>query len=139
MVPRRFQNCFEAGDAQAVTALDRTAMVIGLLDQEPISALSLLRVSGQYAHLGNYLVHPAHRGGGFGLATWRAVLPHAAGRVIGLDAVPDRVDTYRGPGRARRRPEAPASWSRAFRVPRGCSACCAADGLDTASPSAPSP
>jgi GNAT superfamily N-acetyltransferase len=86
------------GDAQTVTALDPGALVIGLLDGTPVSAISVLRISGLYAVLGNYLVHRAYRGRGFGLATWRAALPHAGGRVIALDAVPDRVGTYESAG-----------------------------------------
>lgn len=86
------------GDAQAVTTLDKRALVIGMLDDEPISGISLLRVSEQYAFLGNYIVRPDHRGQGFGLATWRAALPHAGGRVVGLDAVPQELETYRRAG-----------------------------------------
>lgn len=86
------------GDAQVAVALDKRALVISMLDSKPVSALSLLRVSEQYAFLGNYIVHPAFRGRGFGLATWRAVLPHAGARVIGLDTVPERLATYRDAG-----------------------------------------
>ncbi|MBR7825834.1 GNAT family N-acetyltransferase [Actinospica sp. MGRD01-02] len=86
------------GDASAILALDPGALVIGLLDATPISAISVLQVSGLYAVLGNYLVHPDYRGRGFGLATWRAALPHAGSRVVALDAVPDRVGTYEAAG-----------------------------------------
>ncbi|MBR7827815.1 GNAT family N-acetyltransferase [Actinospica sp. MGRD01-02] len=86
------------GDAQTITALDPGALVIGLLDDTPVSAISVLRVSGLYAVIGNYLVHRAYRGRGFGLATWRAALPHADGRVIALDAVPERIGTYERAG-----------------------------------------
>jgi len=86
------------GDAQAVIALDQRALLIGMLDGEPISAVSLLRVSDEYAFLGNYIVREAFRGRGFGLATWRAALPHAGTRVIGLEAVPGELETYRRAG-----------------------------------------
>lgn len=86
------------GDAQAVTALDPGALVIGLLDGTPVSAISVLRISGLYAVIGNYLVRASHRGRGFGLATWRAALPHAGDRAIALDAVPDRIGTYERAG-----------------------------------------
>jgi GNAT superfamily N-acetyltransferase len=86
------------GDASAVTALDPRALTIGLLDGTPVSAISVLRVSGLYAVVGNYLVHPDYRRRGFGLATWRAAMPHAQVRVIALDAVPDRVGTYEAAG-----------------------------------------
>ena len=82
------------GDMRVVLALDPSALLVGLLDGTPISAISVLRVSGLYAVVGNYLVHPDYRGRGFGLATWRAALPHAGDRVIALDAVPDRTRTY---------------------------------------------
>lgn len=86
------------GDARAMAALDKRALLIGLLDDEPISAVSLLQVSNEYAFLGNYIVQTALRGRGFGLATWRAALRHADTRVIGLEAVPKQVDTYRRAG-----------------------------------------
>lgn len=86
------------GDARAVLALDPGALLIGLLDGTPISAISVLRVSGLYAVVGNYLVRRDFRGRGFGLATWRAALPHAGDRVIALDAVPDRITTYEAAG-----------------------------------------
>ena len=86
------------GDAQTVTALDPGALVIGLLDGTPVSAISVLRISGLCAMVGNYLVRRGYRGRSFGLATWRAALPHAGDRVIGLDAVPDRIGTYESAG-----------------------------------------
>jgi GNAT superfamily N-acetyltransferase len=86
------------GDTQAVTTLDRRALVIGMLDDEPISALSLLRLNEQYAFCGNYVVREDYRGRGFGLATCRAALPHAGSRVIGLEAVPEQLETYRRVG-----------------------------------------
>lgn len=82
------------GDAQAVTSVDKGALFIGLLDGEPISAISLLRLSDAYAFLGNYIVRPGYRGRGFGLATWTAALPHAGARVVGLEAVAEELETY---------------------------------------------
>lgn len=87
-----------AGDALAVTALDNRALVIGMLRDQPVSAISLLNVGAAYSFLGNYIVRPDFRGRGFGLATWRSALPHARDRVIGLDSVPGRLETYRGAG-----------------------------------------
>ena len=54
----------------------------------PVSAVSIVNYSEQYAFLGYYLVHPDHRRQGLGLATWRAAFPHAGTRTVGLDAVP---------------------------------------------------
>jgi GNAT superfamily N-acetyltransferase len=86
------------GDAQAVATLDSSALVIGMLGQEPVSAISLVRVSENYAFLGNHIVREGYRGRGLGVATRRSALPHAGTRVIGLEAVPEQVKTYERAG-----------------------------------------
>jgi GNAT superfamily N-acetyltransferase len=82
------------GDVACFHPTDPAGFFIGRLGARPISAVSIVTYSEQYAFLGYYLVHPDHRGQGFGLATWRAAFPHAGTRTIGLDAVPAQQATY---------------------------------------------
>ncbi|WP_435129249.1 GNAT family N-acetyltransferase [Actinacidiphila sp. bgisy144] len=82
------------GDAAHFLPSDPAGFFIGRLDGRVVSAVSVVVYSPQYAFLGYYLVHPELRGTGLGLATWNAALPHAAGRVIGLDGVPAQQATY---------------------------------------------
>ncbi|MDQ0945371.1 GNAT family N-acetyltransferase [Streptomyces sp. V1I1] len=82
------------GDVACFHPTDPAGFFIGRLGARPISAVSIVTYSEQYAFLGYYLVHPDHRGQGFGLATWRAAFPHGGTRTIGLDAVPAQQATY---------------------------------------------
>lgn len=82
------------GDAACFRPTDPAGFLVGRLDGRIVSAVSLVAYSPDYAFLGYYLVHPDHRGTGLGMATWNAALPHAEGRVIGLDAVPAQRELY---------------------------------------------
>ncbi|MEU3712956.1 GNAT family N-acetyltransferase [Streptomyces catenulae] len=77
---------------------DPAGFFTGRLGDRTVSAVSVVTYSDDYAFLGYYLVHPAHRGQGLGLATWRAAVPHAGTRTIGLDAVPAQKATYERAG-----------------------------------------
>ena len=63
-----------------------------------MAAISVVRHGPAFAFLGLYLVRPAWRGQGHGLAMWRAGLPLAGDRTIGLDGVVDRQGDYRRSG-----------------------------------------
>ena len=85
-------------DADVFFRLDPGGFFLGLLDGEPVSAVCVVNYGPRIAFLGNYLVRPDQRGQGFGLATWRTAVGHAAGRAIGLEAVPAQVPLYRRAG-----------------------------------------
>lgn len=85
-------------DAQVYFGQDPRAFYLGLLDGNPVSAVSVVNYGPRVAFLGNYLVEPEHRGRGIGLATWRVAVRHAGDRAIGLEAVPNQVPTYRRAG-----------------------------------------
>ncbi|MEV0126177.1 GNAT family N-acetyltransferase [Streptomyces sp. NPDC050703] len=86
------------GDAPSFFAQDPEGFFVGRVDGEPVSAVSVVTYGDDYAFLGFYLVRPGLRGRGHGLATWRAGLAHAAGRIVGLDGVPAQQDNYRRSG-----------------------------------------
>jgi GNAT superfamily N-acetyltransferase len=86
------------GDAASFHPTDPAGFFLGRLAARPVSAVSIVNYSEQYAFLGYYLVHPEHRRQGLGLATWRAAFPHAADRTVGLDAVPAQQATYQRSG-----------------------------------------
>jgi GNAT superfamily N-acetyltransferase len=58
----------------------------------------VVKYGSDFAFLGLYIVHPAHRGKGYGKAIWDAGIASAAGRTIGLDGVPAQQDNYRKSG-----------------------------------------
>lgn len=86
------------GDLGCFHPTDPGGFFVGRLDGRLVSAVSVVTYSESFAFLGYYLVHPGHRRQGLGLATWRAAVPHAGTRTIGLDAVPAQQDVYRRSG-----------------------------------------
>lgn len=76
-------------------ATDPGGFFVGRLDGRPVAALSVVNYSDDYAFMGNYLVDPAHRGKGYGLATWEVAIGHAGSRVIGLDGMPVQEANYK--------------------------------------------
>lgn len=86
------------GDTACFHPTDPGGFFLGRRDGRPVSAVSVVNYSEEFAFLGYYLVDPAHRGGGLGMATWSEAVPHAGRRTIGLDAVPAQEETYRRSG-----------------------------------------
>ena len=85
-------------DAAAFHASDPAGFLLGSIDGESMAAISVVRHGPSFAFLGLYLVRPGWRGHGYGLAVWRAGLPLAGDRTIGLDGVVDRQADYRRSG-----------------------------------------
>lgn len=86
------------GDAACFRPTDPAGFLVGRLGGRVVSAVSVVTYSPDFAFLGFYLVHPDHRGTGLGIATWKAAMPHAEGRLVGLDAVPEQRATYERSG-----------------------------------------
>ncbi len=82
-------------DASAFHAVDPEGFLMGWLEDEPVTAISVVRHSESYAFLGFYLCVPQHRGKGLGLATWQAGLERLGNRRVGLDGVPAQQENYR--------------------------------------------
>src|SRR3954447_23165251 len=85
-------------DGPAFFAQDPEGFFLGLIDGEPVSAISVVNYGTDYAFLGCYLVRPDLRGRGHGLTTWKTALAHAGTRTIGLDGVVAQQDNYRRSG-----------------------------------------
>ncbi|MYT33999.1 MULTISPECIES: GNAT family N-acetyltransferase [unclassified Streptomyces] len=86
------------GDITRFHPTDPGGFFLGRRGDRTVSSLSLVNYSDDYAFLGYYVVAPDLRGQGLGLATWRAALPYAGSRTIGLDGVPAQQATYRRAG-----------------------------------------
>ncbi len=86
------------GDTACFHPTDPAGFFLGRLEGKPVTAVSVVNYSDDFSFLGYYLVDPAHRGKGLGMATWNEAVPHAGGRTIGLDAVPAQEETYRRSG-----------------------------------------
>jgi hypothetical protein len=73
---------------------DPDGFLMGFLDGEPVSSISVVRYGANYGFLGFYIVAQEHRGKGTGIATWNAGLEHLGGRTVGLDGVVAQQDNY---------------------------------------------
>lgn len=81
-------------DAAAFYAADPSGFMVGLLDDEPISSISVIRYGDRFGFLGFYIVRPDYRGHGYGLRLWNEGMKYLEGRDVGLDGVPAQETNY---------------------------------------------
>jgi ribosomal protein S18 acetylase RimI-like enzyme len=87
-----------SNDPTTFRAADPSGFFVGLLDEEPIASISVVRYGANFAFVGLYIVRPGFRGKGFGRRLWRDAMASAAGRQVGLDGVLAQQDNYRKSG-----------------------------------------
>ena len=85
-------------DADSFHATDPGGFLMAHLGDEPVGMVSAVAYGGGFGFLGFYLVRPAWRGHGHGLALWQAAMARLAGRVVGLDGVVAQQANYRKSG-----------------------------------------
>lgn len=85
-------------DGPCFLAQDPDGFFVGRVDGEPVSAVSVVNYGREFSFLGRYLVHPEHRGRGYGRATWDAAMRHAGTRTVGLSAAPARQELFERSG-----------------------------------------
>lgn len=81
-------------DADAFWAADPGGYWVGLMENEPVACLSVVRYGGHFGFVGLYIVEKSLRHHGYGLALWKQALAECGGRVLGLDAVVEQQATY---------------------------------------------
>jgi GNAT superfamily N-acetyltransferase len=81
-------------DADCYHAADPHGFLMGLLGDEPVATISVVRYGGSFGFLGFYIVKPEFRGKGYGMRIWNAGLEYLAGCSIGLDGVVAQQDNY---------------------------------------------
>jgi len=85
-------------DADCYFTADPNGFLIGLLGDEPISTISIVKYGNSFGFLGFYIVKPEYRGKGYGIQIWNAGLKYLTGRNIGLDGVAAQQDNYKKSG-----------------------------------------
>jgi len=85
-------------DAACFHAADPDGFLIGLVGDDPVAVISVVRYGASFAFLGFYIVRPDQRGKGYGLRIWNAGMAALEGRNVGLDGVVDQQDNYRKSG-----------------------------------------
>lgn len=85
-------------DAAPFHAADPGGFLCGWLADEPVALISAVHYGADSGFIGFYIVRPAWRGRGHGLAIWQAAMARLAGRNIALDGVVAQQDNYRRSG-----------------------------------------
>lgn len=85
-------------DADCFYAADPQGFLIGLLDGQPISCISVVKYVGGYSFLGFYIAAEAYRAQGYGYQIWQKGMAYLAGCTIGLDGVLAQVANYEKSG-----------------------------------------
>jgi len=85
-------------DAACFHAADAEGFLVGVLDDEPVATISVVRYGTTFGFLGLYIVKPEYRGHGYGMQLWDAGLARLANRTVGLDGVVAQQDNYRKSG-----------------------------------------
>lgn len=79
-------------------AADPSGFLIGVIDDEPIAAISVVRYGQDFGFLGFYIVKDGYRGRDFGIKIWNAGIDQLKGCTIGLDGVVAQQGNYKKSG-----------------------------------------
>ncbi|MEO1591343.1 MAG: GNAT family N-acetyltransferase [Cyanobacteria bacterium J06632_22] len=81
-------------DADCFYRADPTGFRVGLLNGQPIAAISAVKYGTSFGFIGFYIVRPEFRGQGYGWPIWQAGMAALAGRNVGLDGVVAQQANY---------------------------------------------
>ncbi len=82
-------------DVEAFYAADPNGFLVGLLNDEPVACISVVKYKEDFSFLGFYIVKPGYRGMGYGMQIWNAGIKYLEGKNIGLDGVVDQQNNYK--------------------------------------------
>lgn len=85
-------------DADCFHAADPDGFLVGLLEDEPVATISVVKYGHSFGFLGFYIVKPEDRGRGYGMQIWNAGLAYLKGRIVGLDGVVAQQGNYQKSG-----------------------------------------
>lgn len=81
-------------DAACFHAADPAGFLLGVVNGEPVASIFAIQYGTTFGFIGGYIVRPAWRGRGHGMALWRAGMARLAGRNVGLDGVVAQQGNY---------------------------------------------
>ena len=85
-------------DADCYFTADPNGFLIGLLGDEPIATISVIKYDDSFGFLGFYIVKSEYRDKGYGIQIWNAGLKYLEGLNIGLDGVVAQQENYKKSG-----------------------------------------
>lgn len=81
-------------DHETFFMADPQGFFVGLVNDQPVAVGSAVRYGKDYAFCGLYIVHPEHRGCGYGMALTQERLEYCGERCTGIDGVLENVVIY---------------------------------------------
>lgn len=81
-------------DAACFYSTDPSGFLLGVLEDDPIAAISAVKYGSSFGFIGFYIVRPDFRQQGYGWQIWQAGMASLAGRNIGLDGVVAQQANY---------------------------------------------
>lgn len=81
-------------DGDCFYAADPNGFLMGVLGDEAIASISVVKYDDTFGFLGFYIVKPEFRGQGYGFQLWQAGLDYLQGCNIGLDGVVAQQENY---------------------------------------------
>ncbi|CAN7693568.1 GNAT family N-acetyltransferase [Pseudoduganella sp. LjRoot289] len=81
-------------DAACFHATDPGGFLLGMAGGEAVASIFAVAYGAGFGFIGGYIVKPACRGRGYGMALWNAATARLAGRNVGLDGVLARQADY---------------------------------------------
>jgi len=81
-------------DANAFCSADPDGFIGCFTDDRLVAGISAVPYSGNFGFIGLYICFENYRGRGFGKRVWDAGMRHLAGRIVGLDGVPEQQENY---------------------------------------------
>ena len=85
-------------DLDAFFAADPNGFLMAWYNDEPVASISVVKYGEAFGFLGFYIVHPQHRGKGFGISIWNAGMEYLGNRTVGLDGVLEQQKNYEKSG-----------------------------------------
>ncbi len=85
-------------DDECFYTADPNGFLVGLINNEPIATISVVKYGKSFGFLGFYIVKPEYRGKGYGIQIWNTGMEYLNGRNIGLDGVVSQQDNYKKSG-----------------------------------------
>jgi len=85
-------------DAGCYYKADPKGFLMGLLEGEPVAAISAVKYDEHFGFLGFYIVEPEYRGQGYGMQLWKAAMKYLEGCNVGLDGVVAQQENYKKSG-----------------------------------------